>query len=334
MTWFAWRQSRTPIFITLAAGVIAAILLAITHGSLETLWSDSGAAACTTNCGSVMENFIRQVGHTTNSVVYQVALVVMYLLPALVGAFWGAPMIARELETGTHRLAWNQSVSRTRWLATKLGIGAVASASIVGLLSWAVTVWSQHIDQAQYYRITPISYGARGIVPIAYTLFAFALGVTMGMLIRRTVPAIAATLAIYAAMVFAMPLWVRGHLMPPVRQMSTLDVSRNMEMMLSNGGKMRVVSSVVPDGAWVLKNDSITTAGQVFSGPANPQACGENAGPRACLDWLGTLGLRQDLVYQPANHFWPLQWIESGIFVALAAALFGFCFWWTQRRLA
>ena len=36
--------------------------------------------------------------------------------------FWGAPLVTRELEAGTHRLVWNQSVTRTRWLATKLGL--------------------------------------------------------------------------------------------------------------------------------------------------------------------------------------------------------------------
>ena len=33
------------------------------------------------------------------------------LLPALAGLFIGAPLLARELEHGTHRLAWTQSLT-------------------------------------------------------------------------------------------------------------------------------------------------------------------------------------------------------------------------------
>ena len=33
------------------------------------------------------------------------------------------------------------------------------------------------------------------------------------------------------------------------------------------------------------------------------------------------------------EHFWPLQFAETGIFLAAAVLLAGFCFWWTRRRL-
>jgi len=86
-------------------------------------------------------------------------------------------------------------------------------------------------------------------------------------------------------------------------------------------------------GAWVLSTQTITATGQVFTGPANPQYCGPDAAPQVCTDWVGSLGLRQDLTYHPANHFWSLQWTETGIFIAIAVLLAGFCFWWTRRRL-
>jgi hypothetical protein len=79
----------------------------------------------------------------------------------------------------------------------------------------------------------------------------------------------------------------------------------------------------------VLTNQTITTTGQPFTGPANQQYCGMDQGPQACEQWLGTLGLRQDLTYHPGSHFWTLQWAETGILIGLAALLAGFCFWWT-----
>jgi hypothetical protein len=113
------------------------------------------------------------------------------VLPALIGLFWGAPLIARELEAGTHRLVWNQSVTRTRWLAVKLGLVGLAAVTAAGLGSLAVDWWSDPIDKTafdQFPRMEPLLFGTRGIVPVAYAAFAFALGVTIGMLVRRRSP--------------------------------------------------------------------------------------------------------------------------------------------------
>jgi ABC-type transport system involved in multi-copper enzyme maturation permease subunit len=334
MTWFTWRQFRTPAWIAAAMLAVVAVLLAVTGHNLADQWAASGAATCHGDCATALTNFIKQVASSSNDVVYQGTVIVMYVVPALMGIFWGAPLIARELEAGTHRLAWNQSVTRIRWLATKLAVVGTASAATAGLLSWAVTAWAHHIDQAKDDRITPLIYGARGIVPIGYALFAFVLGVTLGMLIRRTVPAMAATLAVYIAAVVAMPLWIRAHLVPARHTTSPLDLSRVQEFLINTeNSTMHVVSGATPSGAWVLTNTTITPTGQLFTGPANPQYCGENQGPKVCLDWAASLGLRQNLTYQPASHFWPLQWTETGIFLAVAVLLAGFCFWWTRRHL-
>jgi hypothetical protein len=333
MIWFTWRQFRAQTWIAVGGLAVIAIVLVIAGRNLADLWTSSGAAACHSDCGTAVSTFLDEVRNGIGDKVYNFSLALMYVVPALIGIFWGAPLIARELETGTHRLAWNQSMTRTRWLATKLTIVGGASAVSVGLLSWAVTSWAHHIDHANNNHVTPLVYGARGIVPIGYALFAFALGVTMGMLIRRTVPAMATTLAIYIAAVVSMPLWIRAHLATAVHTTTPLDLSRIHNLLIKPRGAMEVVSGVTPHGAWVLTNTSITNTGHLFTGPANPQYCGENQAPKACLDWVGSLGLRQDLTYQPASHFWPLQFTETGIFVAAAVLLAGFCFWWTRRRL-
>ncbi len=156
----------------------------------------------------------------------------------------------------------------------------------------------------------------------------------MGMLIRRTVPAMAATLTVYVAAVASMPLGIRAHLAPASHLTSPLDLSRLQESLINgNHSTMEVVSAAAPSNAWVLSNKTITTSGQVFTGPANPQYCGPNHGPCEGMNWVGSLGLRQDITYQPASHFWPPQWTETGIFVAAAVLLAGFCFWWTRRRV-
>jgi hypothetical protein len=334
MIWFTWRQFRTQTWIALGALAVIAVTLVIAGRSVADAYDDANLAACHSDCATAVDSFLQQVKHGTSGAVYYVTFAMMYLVPALIGIFWGAPLIAKELEAGTHRLVWNQSVTRTRWLATKLAVVGGATAAMAGLLSWAVSAWASRIDHAADDRITPLVYSTRGIVPIGYALFALVLGVTLGMLIRRTVPAMAATLALYAAAVASMPLWVRAHLLPASEMTRQLDTSSLSELAITpDRGTMRVIGDESVPGAWVLSNETITHTGKVFTGPVDMQRCGPTKGPQECLDWIDSLGLRQRMSYQSASHFWPLQWIETGIFVALAATLAGFCFWWIRRRV-
>jgi len=154
------------------------------------------------------------------------------------------------------------------------------------------------------------------------------------LLIRRTVPAMAATLAIYSVAVISMEEWIRERLVSANHVINPLDTS-SLDTLLMNDetGEMTVIGSDNLPDAWVLSNQTITDTGAVFTGPVDMQYCGPESGFTTCKDWISSLGLRQDLTYHPATNFWPLQWAETGIFVAIAILLTGFCFWWTRRRL-
>ncbi len=333
MIWFTWRQFRTQTWITAGGLAVLAALLVVTGRSIADAYADANVAACGADCTTAIESFLRQVRAGAGGTVYPFTTGMVYVVPALIGIFWGAPLLAREFETGTYLLAWSQSVTRARWLATKVAIIGAAAAASTGLLSWAVTAWAHRIDDAAGDRITPLLYGARGVVPIGYALFAFALGITAGLLIRRTVPAMAATLAGYVAAVGSMPIWIRAHLVPASHATPALDLNKLETFGWGRDGRMEVIGQG-PSNAWVLSNQTITPTGDVFTGPANPQYCAANQPPQGCEEWVATLGLRQDLTYHPADHFWSLQWIESGLFLATAALLTGFCFWWIRRRRA
>ena len=253
---------------------------------------------------------------------YHLGIGVLYVVPAVIGLFWGAPLVTRELETGTFRLAWNQSVTRTRWLAVKLGLIGLASMAAAGLFSLMVTWWSSPIDRAAGFesgrntasgvaRLAPLLFGARDIAPVGYAAFAFALGVTVGVLVRRTVPAMAITIAAFAAVQLAMPLWIRPHLITPVRRISPFNAANITEMSVTNGGHMTVTEAVKIPGAWVLSDQTINAAGHAFSGPA-PAACeSSTASFQACQNSLARLHLRQLVTYQPASRYWAFQWYES-----------------------
>ncbi len=160
--------------------------------------------------------------------IYLLGALLIVLLPAVIGLFWGAPLIARELESGTFRLAWNQTVTRERWLAVKLGVLGLTSMALAGLLSLILGWWASPIDRAAdlqgaggfQSRFFPLDFGTRGIAPIGYAAFAFALGVLVGLMVRRTVPAMGITLAAIIAVQIAFPLAIRPHLISPVRSTS------------------------------------------------------------------------------------------------------------------
>jgi hypothetical protein len=338
MIWLSWRQLRAQA-VTAAAGVLlAAIVLALTGPRLAGL----------TGTGTVVDRLTR-----ADWGLYFGGIAVVAAAPALLGAFWGAPLVARELEAGTHRLAWTQSVTRTRWLATRLGSTGLVAAAVTGALTVAVTWWSAPLDGARRDtqgglppRLTPVSFAMRGVVPVAYGLFAVALGLAFGLALRRSLPAMAATLAVFAFVQIAVPLWIRPHLIPPVTRTVTLSM-QTLDGIQLRGDQAHPVTLAtarpVAPGDWVVANRTLDASGRAVSSlPAwfgscvpPPSADGpvaESDGApslQACVTRLAAEGYRQQLVYQPTSRFWPLQWAETGLFLVLA----GLLTWFSFRRL-
>ena len=326
MTWLAWRQSRLQFLIAAAALAVLTLAFALTEPGLSHLSAEYGARPAA---------FLAQVQTGEYPVLYFIGGAVMYLTPLIIGAFWGAPLIARELEAGTHRLVWNQSVSRTRWLLVKLAIGGGAAMAFAGIAGWLLSWWAGPIDRAggfpvgtsQLSRFDPIVFGTRGIVPIGAAALAFMIGVTTGLLIRRTIPAMALTLAVFAAALIAMPLWISPHLITPAQYTRPVVASLSTMKMTSSGQLSDPVSTL--PGAWILTDQIITADGAVFS---LPQVAACQAGTQAqCDAYLTRQSLRQHVVYQPASRYWTFQLLETAIWLAIAAALVGFCTWRIRR---
>lgn len=352
MIWLTWRQFRASAAMMAAALAVLAVILALTGPGLADDYS-AGIAGCTTQ-GDGCSDFVQRFFDDNRNAFVAVTAVVL-VLPALIGLFWGAPLIARELEAGTHRLVWSQSITRTRWLAVKLGLVAIAAVSAAGLANLAVDWWSNPIDKAaadDFPRMDPLLFAARGIVPIGYAAFALALGATAGMVVRRTVPAMAITLAVFIAAQIAMPLLLRPHLMPPTRSTIEITPSNFNQLLIGPDRRVQVGAKPADTGAWVLSSHTIDASGHAIdsipptpslspiSGPCAPpkrapaqRPAGADAEFAPCLAEVKRLGYRQQVTYQPSSRFWPLQWYESGIYTALALGLAGFCFWRIRRRL-
>lgn len=340
MTWLTWRQSRIQTTAVYVAVAVAVAIFALTGRRL---------AALARIDADVYDRLT-----PTDLNLYYLGLGIVAIAPAVIGAFWGAPLVARELETGTYRLAWNQSVTRTRWLAAKLGLTALAAAVAVGVLTLAVTWWARPLDGAQSAthgsiapRLTPGAFAMRGIAPVGYVVFALVLGVAVGLVLRRALPAVAVTLAVFAFVQVAVPIWVRPHLLKPVEQTvafswSRLDGIRDD----GTGNKVQIYLNAGGKKDWVLRRQTVDSTGHPSAVPSWFGAClgaptQESAAvakaransPKDCLALLRQAGYRQRVAYLPSSRFWALQRAETALFLALAGLLTMFCIWWTRRRL-
>ena len=211
MTWLAWRQLRTPAAVA-ALGVLGVLVaLAVTGPHLLNVY-DTVVVPCAAHgdCSSVTAHFQgldAQLRHLCSAL--------MILAPILFGIFLGAPLIARELEAGTYRLAWTQSVTRTRWIATRLTLVTLVTAVLMGLLSTAVTWWQRPLDLVN--DALWLNFDQRDVVPVAYAVFAVALGALLGAIARRTLVAMAATIVGYFGARYLVTEYVRPNLFAPMR---------------------------------------------------------------------------------------------------------------------
>ncbi|MFI1996025.1 hypothetical protein [Actinoplanes sp. NPDC020271] len=334
MIWLTWRQLRVQAIAGAAVIALALAAVLISWGQVSELASSSGYAGCTAaTCGSAAATFVAQVHEQAFYLVYVGAGAALLLVPALVGAFWGAPMVARELESGTYRMVFSQSVSRHRWLLVKLVLVAGAVAVGAGLLSLLLTRWAHLIDAANGDRVTPLVFPVRGLVPVGYAVAGFVIGVTLGLVLRRTLAAMAVTLLVVVGLQVAAPLLFRPWLAGPVGTVSALNVADLDGIGMNSTGKMHLEAEPTFEGAWILSNKVIGSDGKPFEGPADLTKCGPKGSFEDCQQWLKGQNLQVRMSYVPASKFWTVQWREFGVLVALAAALTVFALWWIRRKL-
>jgi hypothetical protein len=348
MIWFAWRQFRLQALITGVLLLALAIAFLVTGPHLVHMYN-STIVGCKArgDCSGSISSFLSTYPFLQNLLTESV------LLSVLIGIFWGAPLVAREFDTGTYRLAWTQSASRTRWLAEKVLVGALASVITAGLFTLMATWWSSPIDRV---RDTPFSlFDTRDIAPIGYALFAFALGVALGALVRRTIPAMVLTIAVFAGVRGGFDLYIRPHFA------SALHAVTKFELPVGSGPNS---FGGIAQSDWTLSSKVVNAAGKVFprlsSGfgfqtNANgsvtfvgagrcpnriPSSFGRGGGgsgpPKAVQEALSkcvsSFHLTNYLTYQPITRYWMFQWYELGSYVVLSALLVWFSIWWIRRR--
>ena len=318
MIWVAWRQQRTASFVVLGVLVLSGIFLLVTGLNMTHDFQQSGLSDCLAHttkpldvCGPLGTLFVNQY---SSLIPFAAALMI---LPILLGAMVGAPLVAREFEQRTTLLVWMQSITRTSWLSVKvvlvLGTGLLAGGVLMVLLTWWFSPFSQLIGS-----FNPVAFDFSGPVLIAATVLALALGIFAGTLTRRTVFAIFLTLALILAIRLPVEFGLRPNYEPQITVTWPLAQSDNPPITL--GMQDWSVGQGYID-AQGNKTNSITCGGTNV-GQLTPQQCMQASGYRSNY-----------LSYQPADRFWTFQWIETSLYLAISALAIGAAFWLVRRRL-
>lgn len=302
MAWVTWRQHRMQL--VLGAALLAAIGLvaAATGFGIRSAYERQDLASCLppatrSGCDIIVRHFQSEYAGEV--------LVARYLvfLPVLIALFVGAPLLARELEHGTYRLAWTQGITRRRWLLSQTFLLVLATAVGTLALSAIVTWWRQPFDALEG-RMAPSRFEIEGLVVPAYAVFALAVGLLAGALLKRTVAAMSVAVVAFVAARLAVAQFVRPHYVAAEHDTATG---------LTPGTHAR---------DWVLSDSLVDAVGrQISAARENLAIVHAQQAQIDAPEYLLSLGWRRAVSFQPSDRFWTFQAIEAGIFLALAAVM-------------
>ncbi len=308
MNQLIWRLHRNQVLFAAAAIAALAVILLVTG---ITMANDYHAFLSTCSASQSCSDG-RALFSGDGAIMDLVDLTIV--VPLLFGLFWGAPLIAKEFEEGTHNLAWTQGVTRSRWLKTNIFWVFLAAGVWGGMIATLVSWW-RFPENALGARFD--AFDVQGIVPVAFSLFAVGLGITVGSIIRRVMPAIAVTLGVFVGVRVAIGVYLRPHYLAPLLKVLPLSASQ--------GG--------LPGGAWIISTGiagpTSQNLGTSLTPGELPAACQiANLGDKgSSLGCLASHGFRQLITYQPDDRFWAFQGIEAAIFLVLTVGLVGFAYW-------
>jgi hypothetical protein len=309
MTWVGWRLQRTETLIVLGILALVAALLIPTGIQMADAYRHDGLAACLSinsspSCSNAIGSFQARFQGLWNAGNF------FTLVPGLIGVALAAPFIL-DLEQGTYRLAWTQSITRGRWLAGKIGLPSGAALFASGVLILLFTWWrtpEANLDG----RLENGVFDTTGTVIIGYTFFALGLALALGAVWRRSAASLTIAFIGYFAARISVDLWLRNHLVAP--HTATWKGAQQPSFLYN---------------AHVLSISATLHGHQLFSSVGNGFLGGHVA-----IQAPGARNAIFHATYLAASDFWPLQLTETALFTGLAALLIGFATLWTRKRVA
>lgn len=311
MTWLVWRQHRASFWTILAATALSAAWIVYQRGQ--------------------MMDFLDGYGYPTNSLdevgsefqqysdAFTAVSTGLMAIPILLGVFLGAPLLAGDLENGTAKLVAAQSASRTRWLATKLGLATlVVVASTVALSAAYGWWWSPVKSEVTVMDWTSNeAFNTTGPVPVALTLLSVIGGVAIGAVLRRTLMAMVVT---FGFTVVLQLVW--SHFVLSLGDIIT--ITTNKGVIAENSFPS------LPDNAYQIDESYLTSSGDLLGWSTCVEAQ-TDAARQACLDKAGVVGWHVE--YLPMSQMSGMQWFGASVLFALTAAVTVFLFFWGRKRL-
>jgi hypothetical protein len=312
MAWVIARQHRLQLFGMAAIVAFAALATLVSSLPIRAAYHRHALSSCLpptsrSGCDLIVSHFQSQFSVAGPLTRY------FALVPALAALFVGAPLVAREFEHGTHRLAWTQSITRRRWLLSKTLVLTIATALTAAAIGALAMWWRQPFDALEG-RMSPAAFDVEGIVVPAYAVCALAVGILAGVALRRTVPAMTVALAAFVLLRLGVEKLLRPHYLAPAHQTAA-----------------GIARPPVPR-EWVLDDELVTSTGRQISTSLQDQAIVH--AQRAQIDaqqYMAALGWRRVVTYQPEERFWTFQAIEAGIFVVLALLALAGALWLVRR---
>jgi hypothetical protein len=322
LAWTGWRQHR------LTLGCVAVLLgglclwMLISGLQMRAALSSFGLDNCTpltaTSCTAQEAVFISDYYAGT-----QVIIGVLTVVPAAIGVLAGAPLVARELETGTFRLSWTQGCGRTRWLLARLVplalVVTAGAAAVSAMFSW---YYGPMLRLGQDGPLTPQLFDLTGVAFAAWTLAAFVISVLAGAILRRTIAAIVAAIAAWAGLLLGAVYLLRGHYQAPLTGTglinSSVGAGRGAPWLLSQW--------------WTAPGGLPASQAEISSLSTQLRQAGGLPTPQAVQQWFAEQGYLKYFTYQPATRFWEFQLIEGGWLLALILVLAAATVYLIRRR--
>jgi hypothetical protein len=309
------RQRRTALLWTGVVVLVTAIALLATGVPLHELAARGGphwygATRASVDYGGVLQAFA----------------LMLQLLVLLAGMFLGAPLLPRETDDGTAKFAWTQATSRTRWLLAQVltlaSLLALAALALGAVWGWWLSPFPRHAFAGGHIPAWspwwPLRFNLNPLLLAGWVVFAFTLGVFLGAAIRRTLPAIAATLACYGAVLFEVSASWRMHYLPPLHRAVAVQFQTNgYGYSVSWGGSWRAQPIMMSQALGFPDGRLLSNAEQLL--------------PAA---WMRMHHIVMWLTYQRASRYHVFQAIELGWLIAASALLVAGAIFLIRRRSA
>ncbi|NEB40776.1 ABC transporter permease [Streptomyces sp. SID14515] len=301
MPWLVVRQHRIALTCVLGLTLLTALWIVYERGELVQLLDAKGWPE--KDAGQPMDNN-RGYGYITS---------IINGLPLILAVFIGAPLIAGDQENGTAQLVTTQSVTRRQWLIAKLGL-AYSLALVSGLVLSALFTWWWKPYRSLFLSewIDGVIFDNTGPVLPAFLLFLTAAGITIGVLVRRVLPAMVVTFLFTA--ITTMFVWDEVRVRLGSTQMFTYPLDSELPARFDEAYEA---------DRWVGSADG-TLYGWGTCAEATEKA------QNACIKEHGIVN--NVIEYLDYSQMASMQWAAAGLLLAGTALLTAFTLWRVSRR--